>query len=64
MRKAVESIKLDVAATQPEQTVAVAALLAAPMQQGFGENPTISRSHLGDLNPRPTVYETVALPLS
>jgi hypothetical protein len=27
------------------------------MQQGFGENPTISRSHLGDLNPRPTVYE-------
>jgi integrase len=62
MRRAVETIQLRIEPAAP--TVAFAAEFAAPTQQVKREIPTISRSHLGDLNPRPTVYETVALPLS
>ena len=58
MRKAIETIRLDV------QTVAFAASLAAPVQQAIRDSAAISWSQLRDLNSRPTVYETVALPLS
>lgn len=51
MRKAVESIKLDL------RTVAI----AAPVQQAVRDSAAISWSQLRDLNSRPTVYERVAL---
>jgi len=49
MRKAVESIKLDL------RTVAI----AAPVQQAVRDSAAISWSQLRDLNSRPTVYERV-----
>lgn len=54
MRRAVESIKLDL------QTVA----FAAPVQQEVRDSAAIPWSQLRDLNSRPAVYETAALPLS
>ena len=51
MRKAVESIKLDL------RTVAI----AAPVQQAVRDSAAISWSQLRDLNSRPTVYERVGL---
>jgi integrase len=61
MRRAVETINL----AYPEApTVAFAALFAASTQQTKSESVALSGSQLRDLNSRPTVYETVALPLS
>jgi integrase len=57
MRRAVETIQLRIEQEAP--TVAFAALFAAVPQQEEPESSTIPRSHLGDLNPRPTVYERV-----
>ena len=53
MRKEVETIRLDL------QTVAFAALFAAPVQQAVRDSAAISQSQLRDLNSRPTVYERV-----
>ena len=36
----------------------------ALVDASFGHRLGIDPSHPGELNPRPTVYETVALPLS
>ena len=57
MRKAIETIRLDL--QLDVQTVAFAALFAAPVQQAVRDSAAISWSQLRDLNSRPTVYERV-----
>ncbi|MCK6535401.1 MAG: site-specific integrase [Polyangiaceae bacterium] len=57
MRKAIETIRLDL--KLDPQTVAFAALFAAPVQQAVRDSAAISWSQLRASSSRPTVYERV-----